>query len=111
MGLALGGVEVVIASSVLIMGVVLASKLSLPTKVGALMVMVFAIFHGYAHGAEMPTSSMALVYFVGFVAATGMLHTMGALLGTWLIRLKLDKWVFRVTGGVMALFGGSLLLG
>lgn len=109
-GVGLVGVEVAIAASVLVMGVVLASKVSLSAKAGSLMVMLFAIFHGYAHGAEMPVSATAVVYFAGFVAATGALHAMGAAVGMWLIKAKLDKWAFRITGSVMALFGGSLLV-
>ncbi len=73
--------EVVIAASALALGVAVAVRLRLPFAVAAAVVAVFAVFHGHAHGAELPGSANALAYGVGFVTATGLLHMCGIALG------------------------------
>ncbi|MCP3368061.1 HupE/UreJ family protein [Bradyrhizobium cajani] len=74
--------EVAIALSALILGVAVASRLRLPFAAAAAIVAVFAIFHGHAHGAELPGSANPLAYGVGFVTATGLLHLCGIAIGT-----------------------------
>ena len=52
-----------------------------PQRLAVVVVGTFAIFHGYAHGAELPAGTDAVAYSVGFVVATGLLHLMGIALG------------------------------
>jgi urease accessory protein len=80
-----------------------------PVWVAAMLVGVFAIFHGYAHGAELPNAANALAYGVGFVVATGLLHLTGILIGL-LVRWPVGAKVVRVGGGAVAAVGGWFLL-
>ena len=78
---ALPPVEVGIAVSVLVMGAVIALAYRAPVWIACLIVAVFAIFHGYAHGNELPSAADPVGYSVGFVLATGLLHVLGIGLG------------------------------
>jgi urease accessory protein len=74
-------VEIGIAISVLVMGGVIAFALRAPVWLACLIVGVFAIFHGYAHGKELPSAADPIGYSVGFVLATGLLHVAGIGIG------------------------------
>ncbi|MBA3448258.1 MAG: HupE/UreJ family protein [Pseudaminobacter sp.] len=74
-------VEVGIAMSVIVLGAVVGLNLAAPTATIMGLVGFFAIFHGYAHGAEMPESAAGLAYGVGFVIATAILHLLGVASG------------------------------
>lgn len=76
-GVALPMVEGGIATSVLLLGLLIALSVKVPPALGATVVGLFAVFHGYAHGSEMPAMSTAWLYGVGFVASTAMLHVLG----------------------------------
>ncbi len=106
-------VELGIALSSVVIGGVAA--LGRPMHVAAAMglVGVFAIFHGHAHGAEMPTGSAGLMYAAGFLAATALLHLAGILaaLGTAKLVGKYGKPAAQVAGGVFALGGIGVLAG
>lgn len=104
-GLALPAIEPLIASSVLVLGLLVALQVRLPALAGALLVGVFALFHGAAHGQEL-ASGTALA---GMLLATAVLHAAGLGLGWWLRRLA-ATWAPRVAGGAVALFGAGLLL-
>ncbi len=82
-GIALPFVETGIVASVLILGVLIAAAVRLPLMASAAMVGLFALFHGFAHGAEMPDTASGLVYGIGFIAATAILHLCGIGLGCW----------------------------
>jgi urease accessory protein len=97
--------EMVIALSALVLGGAVASRLKLPFAAAAIVVAVFAIFHGHAHGAELPGSANPLAYGVGFVVSTGLLHLCGIALGT-LTRWPLGERVIQALGVVIALLGG-----
>lgn len=70
-------VEEVILASVIVLGAFIAFGIKLPIGVGSLIAGAFAIFHGYAHGAEMSMNTDGLAYGIGFILATGMLHISG----------------------------------
>lgn len=76
-GVALPGVEAGIAASLVVLGLLLAFALKLPLWASALLVTVFASFHGHAHGAELPAGASAALYGVGFLGATALLHLGG----------------------------------
>jgi urease accessory protein len=76
-GLLLPLMEPAIACSVLVLGLLIAGSVRLPTSVGALLVSLFAVFHGYAHGLELPQAASPILYGAGFVLATALLHGLG----------------------------------
>ncbi len=76
-------VELGIAVSVLVLGIVIAFAVKAPIWLACLIVGVFAMFHGYAHGAELPSAADPVGYAVGFVLATGSLHVAGIGLGAF----------------------------
>ncbi len=100
--------ETVIALSAIALGAAVAMRLRLPFAAAAVVVGVFAIFHGHAHGAELPSSANPLAYGVGFVAATGLLHLCGIAIGT-LTQWRTGEQLVRVLGVVIAALGGYFL--
>ncbi len=101
--------EVVIALSALVLGGAVALRLKLPFAAAAAVVAVFAVFHGHAHGAELPGSANPLAYGIGFVVATGLLHLCGIVIGT-LTRWPAGERVVQGLGAVIALLGGYFLV-
>lgn len=104
-GIALPGVEAGILLSVLVLGllVALASRWALPLAVS--LVGLFALFHGAAHGLEMPLAASPWAYGAGMLAATAVLHVSGVLAG-----IKLQAAYLRVAGAAVSLVGMALLL-
>lgn len=96
--------EWVIAVSALVLGVMILFRAKLPLAFAASLIGVFAVFHGYAHGAELPESAHAYAYVIGFVVATGGLHVCGILLGA-LIRWPAGVVAVRSTGALIAGLG------
>jgi urease accessory protein len=74
-------VEIGIALSVLVLGAMIAAAVRAPVWLACLIVAVFAIFHGYAHGKELPSAADPIGYSLGFVLATGLLHILGIAIG------------------------------
>jgi urease accessory protein len=113
-GLDLPLVEYGIAASVLVLGIALAAKQSLPIALAMMFVGVFALFHGHAHGAELPsvatTALYVVSYVIGFLVATAGLHVIGALLGTMAVRNKKGDILLRVAGGLIAVIGVNMML-
>jgi urease accessory protein len=108
-GASLPGVEIGIAVSVVILGLAIALKATPPLAAGTAACAIFAIFHGYAHGAELPEGASSLGYAAGFVLATAALHGIGlALAGVLAARAPL---LARVAGGGLVLAGVALLAG
>jgi urease accessory protein len=101
-------VEIGIALSVLVLGAMIAFAVKAPIWVACLIVGVFALFHGYAHGAELPSAADPVGYAVGFVLATGMLHVAGIGIGTLNDRPG-GVAVTRTLGGFVAGAGAYFL--
>src|SRR5258707_1053134 len=95
--------EVSIALSALVLGAAVAMRLRLPFAAAAV-VAVFAVFHGHAHGAELPGSANPLAYGAGFVVATGLLHLCGISIGT-LTRWPAGGRLIQGLGVVIAALG------
>jgi len=110
LGIPVPAVETGIASSAVVLGAMVAMAARPPIWIAAIIVAVFAIFHGYAHGAELPNSANPLTYSVGFVLATGMLHLLGIAFGL-LVKWPAGKLAVQVSGGVIALAGIGFLTG
>jgi urease accessory protein len=110
LGVPLPGVETGIALSAVALGAMVALALRPPLWVAAVLVGVFAIFHGHAHGTELPEAANPLAYGVGFVIATGLLHLSGIALGL-LSRWPAGLKAVRVGGGAIACVGLFFLSG
>ena len=109
-GIPLPSVETGIALSAIALGSMVAFAARPPIWVAALIVGIFAIFHGYAHGAELPNAANPLAYSLGFVLSTGLLHLSGITLGL-LVRWPMGKIVVRAIGSMIALAGVGFLTG
>lgn len=109
-GVPLLAVETWVAGSAVALGLCVALALRPPLWVAAVMVGMFAIFHGHAHGTELPTAANPLSYALGFVVATGLLHVCGVALGM-LSRYKLGTYAIRAGGAVIAIVGLAFLAG
>jgi urease accessory protein len=108
-GVALPGVEVGIAVSAIVLGLAVLAEGRPALWVAALIVGFFAIFHGHAHGAELPAGGDAVLYSAGFVVATGMLHATG--IGIGLVhRWGWGRMALRGAGAVVASAGVYFLL-
>jgi len=110
LGVPLPGVEEGIAASALILGLMVMLAVRPPIWVAAVLVGLFAIFHGHAHGAELPEAANAIAFSLGFVLGTGLLHLAGIGLGL-LIAMPLGRVAVRAAGGVIALAGLGFLTG
>jgi urease accessory protein len=100
--------EVVIALSALVLGAAVAARVRVPFAVAAAVVAVFAIFHGHAHGVELPGAANPLAYGAGFVVATGLLHLCGIAIGT-LSQWPLGERLIQGMGAAIAALGGYFL--
>ena len=103
-GMALPFVETGILASVLILGVLVAASVRLPLAASAVIVGVFALAHGQAHGTEMPVNASGFVYALGFVSVTAQLHLTGIGWGLAMKHLA-TQTVIRYTGGTIAALG------
>lgn len=104
----LPAVETGIGASVLILGVLIAAAVELPLLASAAIVGCFAVFHGFAHGAEMPATASGLSYGAGFIVATIGLHLTGIGAGI-LAQRGISPKLLRYSGAAIALAGIVLL--
>ncbi len=112
-GFALPMVELGIAASVIVLGAIVALQARVPVAAAMGLVGFFAIFHGHAHGAEMPVDASGLAYAAGFMLATALLHVAGIGLGIAIAVVAEGRWsrALRVAGGAMSLAGIGILTG
>lgn len=103
-GMVLPGVELGIAASAVVLGTMVAFAAKPPIWIAAVIVGAFAIFHGHAHGAELPEAANPLAYSIGFVIATGLLHLAGIGFGL-LTGSETGKIVVRAAGAMIAIAG------
>ena len=108
-GIPLPLVEIAIALSAVALGIVVALRWRAPLAIAAVIVGTFAIFHGHAHGMELPQAVNPLAYGVGFVLATGLLHLCGILIGL-LVAYPMGERAVRVSGAAIAVLGGYFLV-
>ncbi len=109
-GLEIPLVEFVIALSGVVLGALIALRVRAPLAIAMVLVGIFAIFHGYAHGVEMPEQISAITYSAGFVIGTGLLHLAGVAIG-FATRLPRGELLVRGCGGVISAIGLSYLVG
>jgi urease accessory protein len=106
-GFSLPYTEIAIALSVVVLGLAVALRLSLPTMAAMALAGAFAIFHGHAHGTEMPPDATGHAYAAGFMLATASLHGAGIALGT--LAARMTPRLTQAAGGAIALAGMVLL--
>ena len=104
-------VEIGIALSVLLLGLAIAFDRQIPLLFAMAFVGVFAIFHGHAHGAEMPALASPVLYALGFLFGTAVIHLGGVMIGLGMQRMTGQRNLMRVTGAAIAAIGGYLLAG
>jgi urease accessory protein len=104
LGIPLPGVEIGIAVSATILGMMVALAARPPLWIAAIIVGAFAICHGHAHGVELPPGADAVAYSAGFVIATGALHLCGIAFGL-LARWPPGRLAVRTAGGGIAIAG------
>ncbi len=107
----LTALEAGIAFSVLALGTVIAADKVLPVPLVMSAVGIFAVFHGYAHGAEMPVVAQPVTYALGFMSGTAFLHLAGVLIGDISQHYALGKIILRISGAAIAALGGFFLVG
>jgi urease accessory protein len=106
-------VELGIALSVVALGAIVAFGVKAPVALAMGIVGLFAIFHGHAHGSEMPMDAFGLDYGLGFMLATTVLHAVGIGIGfvIGMTTKSLGNNVYRVAGGLASVTGVTILLG
>jgi urease accessory protein len=109
-GVPIPAVETGIAASAIVLGAMVAFAARPPIWVAAVIVGVFAVFHGHAHGTELPGAANPLAYSLGFVIATGLLHLSGIAFGM-LAHWPIGKITVQAGGSVIALAGVGFLMG
>lgn len=110
MGVKLPGIEIGIALSAVMLGVMVLAEARPKLMLAASLVSFFAVFHGHAHGTELPPGQNGLLYSMGFVIATGLLHGLGILLGL-IHRWPAGKLALRSAGAFIAVMGVTFLWG
>ena len=108
LGIPLPLVEIAIALSAVLLGIMVMTEARPPLALAAILVGFFAIFHGHAHGTELPAGQSGLLYSMGFVMATGCLHGVGIAIGL-IHRWPAGKIALRIAGAGVAL-GGAFFL-
>lgn len=102
-------VELMIMASVVTLGGLVAAGVRVPTAVGMMAVALFALFHGHAHGTEIPVAASGFAYVAGFTLATAALHALGLAIGHLAGRAS-HGLAMRATGGAIALAGVALMV-
>jgi urease accessory protein len=103
--------ELGIAISLVILGLVIAIERRFPILVAMIGVGFFAIFHGYAHGAEVPETATPFLYAFGFLIGTALIHITGVVIGDISRHYERGKVALRVGGGLIALIGVLFVTG
>ena len=112
-GVSLPFVETAIALSVVVFGFVIFSGTAPPVLAAMALVGIFAIFHGYAHGSEMPVAGSGVLYGTGFMVATALLHGFGITLGLaigWFDEVPRRR-AMQACGAAIGLIGAGLIIG
>ena len=109
-GIPLPLVEIGIATSAIVLGLMVLLAVRPPLWVAAVLVGAFGIFHGHAHGTELPEASNPLSYAIGFVLATGLMHLVGIAFGM-LANSPRGRVTVRTAGGLISACGVYFLVG
>lgn len=94
-----------IALSVIILGYTIAIKGKIPTILAACCTALFGVFHGFAHGYELPVIDDAFFYITGFMITTALLHILGLVFGYYLLKYKVGEKVLQLSGVLCCISG------
>ena len=103
-------IEMGITSSVILLGLGISIEKKIPITIIMAFVGVFGLFHGAAHGVEMPKAANPILFVSGFICGTTTLHLFGVGIGYFLIKSTLSSILLRITGMVFAIYGCYLLI-
>ena len=102
-------IEVGIILSVIFLGFGISIEKKMPTALIIIFVGIFGLFHGAAHGIEMPKAANPFLFVLGFICGTSTLHLFGVGIGYYLIKTTLSSILLRLTGMIFSFYGGYLL--
>jgi urease accessory protein len=104
-------IELGIALSLIILGIVIAAERKLALGVAMAAVGIFATFHGYAHGTEVPETAQPFLYALGFLTGTALIHILGVVIGDIARHYEHGKLILRGGGAVVAVIGVLFAIG
>ena len=103
--------ELGITASLVLLGLIIAAEHKLPILLAMAGVGFFAVFHGYAHGSEMPTTAEPALYEAGFLTGTALIHIVGLVIGDIAKHYEQGKVALRAGGGLIAMVGVLFIFG
>lgn len=104
-------VEIGIIFSVILLGLAISIEKKIPTNLIMVFVGLFGLFHGIAHGLEIPAAASPILFILGFILGTTALHLFGVVIGHYAIKTSLSLKILRLTGATCAVYGIYLLVG
>ena len=102
-------VEIGIMFSVILLGIGISIENKIPTKLIMIFVATFGLFHGIAHGLEVPAAANPILFVLGFIVGTATLHLLGVIIGHLSIKNNISLILLRLTGVSFAIYGIYLL--
>ena len=102
-------IEVGITLSVILLGLGIGIEKKIPITLIIIFVGIFGLFHGGAHGVEMPKAANPFLFVLGFICGTSTLHLFGVGIGYYLIKTTLSSILLRLIGMIFSFYGGYLL--
>ena len=104
-------VEIGIVLSVILLGLAISVEKKIPTNLIMAFVGLFGVFHGIAHGLEIPAAASPILFILGFIVGTATLHILGVVIGHYAIKTSFSLKILRLTGVAFAIYGIYLLIG
>ena len=104
-------VEIGIIFSVILLGIAISIEKKIPTNLIIVFVGIFGLFHGIAHGLEIPAAASPILFILGFIIGTTGLHLFGVAIGHYAIKTSISLKILRLTGVTFAIYGIYLFIG
>jgi len=104
-------VEIGIIVSVILLGLAISVEKKIPTNLIMIFVGLFGLFHGIAHGLEIPAAASPLLFILGFIIGTTALHLFGVAIGHYAIKTSISLKILKLSGVTFAIYGIYLLIG
>ncbi len=104
-------VEIGIIVSVILLGLAISVEKKIPTNLIIIFVGLFGLFHGIAHGLEIPAAASPLLFILGFIIGTTTLHLFGVAIGHYAIKTSISLKILKLSGVTFAIYGIYLLIG
>ncbi|MEM9774314.1 MAG: HupE/UreJ family protein [Chloroflexota bacterium] len=110
-GIGLGYIDLAVALSIVVLGLIIAIDRSFTVAIMIIVVGLFALFHGYAHGVEMPSLANPIQYASGFLIGAAIIHFIGILVGGIPQNYEKRSSIFSIMGATIAVFGALFVSG